>query len=282
LDKETCVRNRIVLTILVSSLLLGLSPLSAAPVITRGIDVFTTPADGRTFSDFSQHPIPAGFFCKNSKAFAGKVAYKGLPLATNPPGALSGADTIIERLDDAAFDDKGTAATRIQFRALSLVSIAPLKTACGAFHAYVTLVGKQRITTMNIIRTQENGGDFIAPLAVDARVTFIPVKPRANKAARKLELTRRFTFPATTVPWSLVPVQAKRSNPLAVDTNGDLAPDTVFSDTSNFLAGQSPNLLKTLYSTRCSCCPGETYCHADGGDDHCTTLVQCSNMQNCC
>jgi len=48
-DKETCVRNRTLLAMLVSSLLLGLSPASADPVIERGIDVFTTAGDGRTF-----------------------------------------------------------------------------------------------------------------------------------------------------------------------------------------------------------------------------------------
>ena len=90
------------------SLLLGLSPLGADPVIQRGIDVFTTAGDGRTFYDFSHNPIPAGFFCKGSKAFTGRVAFKGLPLTTEAPGQLWGADTVIERLDDAVFDDKGS------------------------------------------------------------------------------------------------------------------------------------------------------------------------------
>lgn len=98
---------------LVSSLLLGLSPLSANPVIQRGIDVFTTWGDGRTFYDFSYNPIPASFFCKGSKAFTGRVAFKGLPLATGEPGQLWGADTVIERLDDAVFNDKGVAVTRL-------------------------------------------------------------------------------------------------------------------------------------------------------------------------
>ena len=137
--------------------------------------------DGKTFYDFAQNPIPAGFFCKGSKAFTGRVAFKGLPLATETPGQLWGADTVIERLDDAVFDAKGIAMTRIQFRALSLVSIAPIKTACGAFHVYVSLGGQQRVTTMNILRTQEGGGNFVAPLAVDVRMTFIPVKPARQR-----------------------------------------------------------------------------------------------------
>ncbi|HEV2844712.1 MAG TPA: hypothetical protein VG477_07690, partial [Thermoanaerobaculia bacterium] len=81
-------RNRSILAALVCSLLLGLSPLAADPVIERGIDIFTTPADGTTYYDFANSPIPAGFFCKSSKVFTGRVAFKGLPLATGAPGQL--------------------------------------------------------------------------------------------------------------------------------------------------------------------------------------------------
>jgi hypothetical protein len=283
LDKETCVRNRIVLTILASSLLLGLSPLSADPIIQRGIDAFTTLGDGKTFFDFSHSPIPAGFFCKGSKAFTGRVAFKGLPLAVNPPGQLGKVDTIVERLDDAAFDDKGIAVTRVQFRALSLVSIAPIKTACGAFHIYVSLDGKQRVTTMNILRTQEGGGSFVAPIAVDARVTFIPVKPARNRGARQLELHRSFTFPAAPLPWSLLAGTAKRTGAVVVDTNGDLNPDALLSGTSNFLAGQSPNRLKAI-TGYCTCCPSDAgyTCHDANGEQHCTMITVCENSMNCC
>src|ERR1700709_824174 len=135
-------------------LLAGLSPLAADTVIHRGVDTFTTIADGNTYYDFARNPIPAGFFCKSSAAFTGRMTFKGLPLETGAPGQLHGADTVIERLDDATFDAIGRAVTRIQFRALSLVSIAPIKTSCGAFHVYVTLAGPQRVTTMHIDRTE--------------------------------------------------------------------------------------------------------------------------------
>ena len=141
-------RNRSILAALVCSFLLGLSALYADSTIQRGIDIFETRGDGKTFYDFAQSPIPAGFFCKGSKPFTGLVAFKGLPLTTGTPGQLWDTDTVIERLDDAVFDANGTATTRIQFRALSLVSIAPIKTGCGAFHVYVSLGGKQRVTTM--------------------------------------------------------------------------------------------------------------------------------------
>lgn len=274
-------RTRIVLPVLMLSLLLGFSPLSANPVIQRGIDVFTTAGDGRTYFDFSYSPIPAGFFCKGSKAFTDRVTFKGLPLTTAVPGQLWGSDTVVERLDDAVFDDKGVAVTRIQFRALSMVSIAPVKTSCGAFHVYVSLKGKQRVTTMSIVRTQEGGGSFTAPIAVDAQMTFIPVKPARNKGARKLELTRSFTFPGNPAPWSFVTgALGKGIGPMVVDTNGDLTPDTPLPGTSNFLPGQSPDhpwMLKGY----CSCCPG-TVCHDNDGELHCTTTTMCPGTQNCC
>lgn len=272
-------RNRTILAVLVASLLLGLSPLSADTVIQRGIDVFSTRGDGKTFYDFSQRPIPAGFFCQSSKPFTGRVEFQGLPLTTDPPGRLRSIDTVIERLDDAAFDDKGIATTRIRFQALSLVSIKPIKTACGAFHVYLSLGGKQRVTTMTILRTQENGGHFSAPLAVDVKMAFIPVKPARTKSARKLELPGRVTFPATRQPWSLKPDTVKSVSAMVIDANGDLTPETPISGTSNFLAGHSPE-----YSTidaSCSCCPQEV-CHADNGEQHCNYVSQCPGMQSCC
>jgi hypothetical protein len=265
------VRNRIVFMVLVSSLLLGLSPLSADSVIQRGFDVFTTVGDGKTFYDFSRNPIPAGFFCERSKAFTGRVEFKGLPLATQTPGALGGADTIIERLDNAAFDEKGVGVTRLRFRALSLVSSAPVKTACGAFHVYVSLAGKQRVTTMSILRTQEGGGTFTAPLAVDVRMTFIPVKPAQTRNTRKLELKADFTFPAHPLPWSFRSgVRAKKTGAV-VDTDGDLAPDTLISGTSNFAAGRSPELQWGWEN--CPSCATYT-CHSAGTEEeHCYSDV---------
>lgn len=263
-------RNRTVLIMLVSSLLLGLAPLSADSVVQRGVDVFTTAGDGRTFYDFSQNPIPAGFFCERSKVFTGRVEFKGLPLATKVPEALWGADTVIERLDNAAFDDQGVAVTRLRFRALSLVSTAPVKTTCGAYHVYVSLAGKQRVTTMRIVRTQEGGGHFIAPLAVDVRMTFIPVKPARVKAPRKLELMAGFTFPAQSLPWSFRSgVQAKKIGAAVVDTDGNLAPDTLVPGTSNFAAGRSPDRNPAAeWGENCPGCAVYT-CHTGSGHEHC-------------
>jgi hypothetical protein len=276
------------LTALAVALLAGLSPLAAMAadtVIHRGIDTFTTIADGNTYYDFASNPIPAGFFCKSSAAFSGRMTFKGLPLETGAPGQLHNADTVIERLDDAAFDAHGTAVTRIQFRALSLVSIAPIKTACGSFHVYVTLAGKQRETTMRIDRTEEKGGSFSAPLAVDARLSFIPVRPGRNKSARKLELVGNFTFPASPIPWSTTGRPgAKRIGSVLVDTNGDLTPDTLLFGGSNFAPGWSPNAPRTkvIQEKSCTVCEPQS-CHTDPatGKQHCTGPVTACYPYNC-
>lgn len=148
------------------------------------------------------------------------------------------------------------------------MSTAPVKTSCGAFHVYVSLDGQQRVTTMNILRTQEGGGNFVAPLAVDTRMTFIPVKPARNKSARKLELKASITFPASLIPWSFREgAVEKRIGRAVVDTNGDLAPDTPLPGTSNFSPGKSPDLTKALIGDG-SCACRET-CHAAEGHEHC-------------
>jgi hypothetical protein len=275
-DKEVCVRKRSVLGALVVSLLFGLSPLAADSTIQRGLDVFTTKAHGATYIDFAQNPLPAGFFCKSSAAFTGKVALKGLPLATAAPGQMWGADTLIERLDDAVFDASGTATTRIQFRALSMVSVAPIKTACGAFHVYVALAGKQRVTTMKIYRTEEGGGNFVAPLAVNGRVSFVPVKPGRNKDGRTLAVTKSFTFPAEPLPWSFQnSAREKRIGSVVVDTDGDQRPDTRLPGTSNFVAGQSPDRLSASKYFGDYCPPCTEYsCHEYNGETHCSYVTQ--------
>jgi hypothetical protein len=273
------VRNRGILLAALAVVLLA-APLAADTVIHRGVDTFTTTANGKTFYDFAKNPIPAGFFCKSSAPFTGRVTLKGLPLETGAPGQLHGADTVIERLDDATFDASGTAVTRIQFRALSLVSVSPVKTACGSYHVYVTLAGKQRVTTMRINQTQEGGGNFIAPLAVNARMTFIPVK--REKSARKLELNGSFTFPASPLPWSTTGgVNSKRLGSVLVDTDGDLTPDTAVSGSSNFWPGWSPDGLNRMTKACYVCEPAS--CHTDPATlkEHCTGPIYACNGAYC-
>ncbi len=217
--------------------------------IQNGIDVWHTPADGTSYVDFSKNPIPKGFFCNKSAAFTGRIFLQGRPLTTGTPGELGGADTIVQRLDDAAFDGSGVATTRIQLRALQLESMTPVKTACGDFHVQVSLSGPQPITQMKIIRETENGGRFEAPIQVRYRVSFFPTK---GAPTQRLDLVRSFTLaPAPNATWGAPETKrfATRANTLAVDTDGDQVPDTYLPKTSgNFQPGWTPAFEREMQS----------------------------------
>ncbi len=260
-------------------LLLGTSHLSSAdPSIKPGIDVFATLGGGSTYYSFSKNPIPAGFFCDSSTTFTGRVALKGLPVETGTPGQLQNTDTIVERLDEAVFDANGVAETRIQFRALSMVSIAPIKSSCGAFHVYITLDGKQPITKMRIYRSEAGGGSFRAPLAANVRLTFVPVR---GTSSRRLELKGSVRFPGKPIPWTFPNGKAlNEMGSAVVDTDGDLRPDTRLPGTSNFMAGVPPERLRSINAKECYCT-----CHEDSGEQHCTTAssdgMHCLPDYNC-
>lgn len=211
--------------------------LAADDVIVNGSDFWVTPADGRTFADFTQEPIPAGFFCAKSAPFTGRIAFKGVPLTTSE-GPLGKIDTVVQRLDDAHFNKRGVAATRIQMRALLLESIAPVKTACGSFRVKVRLEGVQPITRMRIERQGEDGGLFTTSLAVNVRMSFLPVSGRAKE---RLEVTRNIRFRPTVIPWSIRTADTpgfEKAGVLLIDTDGDSRPDTYLPGTSNFAAGK--------------------------------------------
>ncbi len=256
-------------------LLLGMSHLAFADSsIKPGIDVFTTVGRGYTSYDFAKKPVPAGFFCNSSAPFTSRVALRGLPLETGTPGQLRSTDTIIERLDEAVFDAHGRAETRIRFRALSMVSIDPIKTSCGAYHVYVTLDGKQPVTKMRIERSKQDGGSFRAPLSANVRLTFVPVKGDGNP--RKLELRGSVNFPGKPIPWSFPDGKVvKQMASAVVDTNGDLNPDTRLPATSNFAAGFLPDGLRSITGAGCYCT-----CHNNDGEMHCTAGWQCPEV-NC-
>lgn len=213
-------------------------PATAAPdIVYSGIDVWTTRGDGRTFTDFKFEPIPAGFFCANSAPFEGRITFQGVPIATGEGYELKRTDTIVHRLDDAMFDKRGRAATRIQVRALSLASMAPIQTSCGQFNVKTVLDGEQPVTRMRIFRENEKGGFFIAPLALTVKLLFTPVN-RPN--ARPLVLKQNVRFNNNTPqPWSGEAGGRAfvHETPVKVDTDGDGTPDTSLPGTSNFAAG---------------------------------------------
>jgi hypothetical protein len=274
--------KRICLCALVFASLLAL-PVLAAPVdrIDNGIDVWWTAGDGTTFVNFANQPIPKGFFCPRAEAFKGRVVLQGRPLATANPGELGGADTVVQRLDDATFDKSGVATTRIQLRALQLESVAPIKTSCGEFNVHVGLDGQQPITKMRIIRETDNGGRFVAPIRVNFKMTFTPA---GGISARRLELAQGFQLlPAPNATWGEARPKHSSARPavLMVDSDGDQVPDILLPKSSgNFLIGvtraggglfyhRPGGLAKDLDPVACD--EGTTVNYGDYGDYGCHT-----------
>lgn len=252
--------------------LLAVPAMAGSGVIDNGIDIWYTPGDGTSWENFESDPIPADFFCSGSEAFTGQIVWKGAPLVTSPPDALGSADTIIRRLDDAVFDRQGVAETRIQFAALSLVSVQPIRTSCGFFDARATLAaGEQPVTNMRIVRDRKGGGYFEAPLALQARLSFTPVQRRSS---RRLEIVRTVTFlPEGEFLWSRQPREGdalKLKGFVLVDTDGDRQADTFIPGTSrNFFPNgpaarslQTPD--KAVTGCQGGCHAGDTSCHCSG------------------
>jgi hypothetical protein len=253
-----------VFMIVAFALLLAVPTFAADRILANGIDLWVTPGDGTTFADFSKEVIPAGFFCNGSEPFTGRVVLKGVPIASG--GAVGQADTIVQRLDNATFNKRGVATTRIQMRAMQFESVAPFKTSCGLFKARLTLDGEQPLTTMRIVRDNEKGGRFFAPIAVNVKLSFEPVGRVATEA---LELRKQLRFPpALNQEWSInrAPVKPALTGFVKVDTDSDGVLDTFLPGISNFAAGRSSAPRKLIQQ--------QQPCHTADEGQHCPYSCQ--------
>jgi hypothetical protein len=202
-------------------LILGFALLVAVPGfaidrVAPGFDTWVTRGDGSTYYDFSAHPIPAGFFCKDSEPFTGRIAFAGVPIK-----GADGADTLVERIDEAVFDRNGLASTRVQVRGLSLVGTAPITTSCGQFTVRATLSGGvQPLTNLVIRKTEENAGTFESRLALEVKLTFQRVGSALSDPSLTMEDKILFNVP-TTAPWVALPQNEGVACFAVVDLNGD-------------------------------------------------------------
>lgn len=267
--------------------LLAAPAVTAGPTIERGADLWVTPPDGSSFTSFHLEPLPRGFFCAGSEPFTGKIEFKGAPLATQPVDLLGRTDTIVERLDDAYFDEHGVATTRIQLRALSLVGIEPLRNECGAFNVSMTLAGEQPTTTMTIVKTHERGGIYHAPLSLNVRITFTPVA-----GGQALSVEKRVDLgPAPGARWQLAerdeqPIRRFIGRPFVqVDTDGVAGTDLFLPLRSNFRAVTRDGVrsasgalatCETQLAVEADSTCNDPNCHESISSSHCTCDGGCT------
>ncbi len=241
-------------------------PAVADDMITSGADLWQTAGSGATFSSFDDDPIPAGFFCEDSPAFTGKIVLEGAPLTTEPPGVLGYIDTVVHRLDDTTFDADGVAKTRVQLMAMSLVSPEPVDVGCDRpFNVAVSLDGEQPTTEMRIYREDEEGGHYLAPLALRVKSVFTPVggdDSERRVISRFIELgAAKHSYWATTDR-----VGEVDGKPVLVDTDGDGVADSAMPGPSNFRTGVLPATTAQGPSTPPKCRAGEcpyASCHCN-------------------
>jgi len=238
--KRTCI-FRITLTITALAFV-ALPALAFDPVIEHGSDIWQTRPDGTTMITFDKDPLPVDFFCTGSQPFLGRVVMHGVPLATLPEGALGQTDTIVQRLDNAVFDESGVATTRIQITAIHLQSVQPVRTACGAFQLDMTLTeGEQPVGEMRIVRQGANYGYYETDLGLNFTLTFHPV----DREGPALEIARSMHFPQNRSFWASQPGEGgvRFTGFVDVDTDGNGEADT-------FIPGTSSNFAPGWYGSR--------------------------------
>jgi len=225
--------------LLIAALVLIAAPAFAVlePVIENGSDIWQTQPDGTSVVKFEADPLPADFFCTGSQPFDGRIVMGGVPLATEPAGALGPTDTIVQRLDNAVFDTNGVAVTRLQVRAIQLASVQPFRNSCGAFDVHVSLAdGEQPIGEMRIVRQGAGFGFYEADVALNVKITFTPIDHRGET----LEIVRHVDFPANRNFWTRRPGQGgvQHDGFVRVDTDSNGEADTFIPGTSrNFAPG---------------------------------------------
>ena len=154
--------------------------------IAPGIDLFTTPANGSTFDNFSTNPIPAGFFDPGSLPFNGTVVFGGQALG----GPFGPTDTIVRRNGSVNLPGPGSSASvPIEIVALSLQSVQPITVNYSSgpaeqwnVHVCLSDVVPQPTGPMTITAGCPNeGGTFSSRLMVCPRLIFDRIGPPGTR-----------------------------------------------------------------------------------------------------
>ncbi len=179
----------------------------------------------------------------------------------------------MHRFDDAFFDAKGTAYTRVQVRAPAFESLKPVETLCGNFDVTVTLDGEQPITKMQILRDSTEGGRFFSPISVIVKLNFVAADGSKHEP---LVISRRLDFKAMdNGRWTESPAKHNlvAKSFLLVDTNADGDPDTYLPGTSNFIASAGEPVAPGQKAQSIIQQPSDCHCeYATCGHQHCITV----------
>lgn len=256
-------RSRFGLVVL--ALLLTL-PAAGLDRIPPGFDLWVTPADGTSYTDFAAHPIPAGFFCPGSAAFTAKVVMRGRPMSKE----LGAIDTVVERLDEGVFDAKGHATVRLRLKAIQLESLKPIQTSCGEFQLRAHLDGEQPITSMVVTKTSAEAGFLRSSLALNLRLEFVPV--RGKGAVLSLRQSVSFSSSAP-IPWVNVPYAKYTTNAAWVDTTGDGKADAQIPLGGTFQVGYNDDLSIAYWEGHCQV--------SEGTCDENHNVVACPPYESC-
>lgn len=197
---------------------------SDAKEVAAGFDYFETTA-GTRFRFAEEFTIPADFFDKGSRPYAGWVAFKGTPIGSFRDQKTDRADTVVERKQSAAFSQRSRGSTiPIQVVALSLESVQPIKVQVGkeqqSWKVRVELSpSRPSEGTMTISSRGDKGGVFSSTFVVYPLYTFTR---ESDGAERKLDVgamkwkessIAKITLRTTAAPWS-------RSVPSSVSVAG--------------------------------------------------------------
>jgi hypothetical protein len=259
--------QRIVKCALVLGALLATSA-AAQPTIVHGVDVFQTSTGSPTFVDFSTNPIPADFFCPGSSPFSGQIAFKGVPLATVPPGVAANGDTVVERLADGVFAG-GSTTIPVVVRALRLTGVSNLDVFCPgvgttAWRVDTCLCGPQPTTQITVKVDQSCGcGHFSGKLQLNVCVTFTNVATGAVVGPIKQGITLNIV----NMPWCPNPGPGEPviAGSFDVETKCNGQPDLRLPGTTNFYPGwDCGNQVVDCWTQYASL----THCHDGPSADH--------------
>ncbi|MBX3394745.1 MAG: S8 family serine peptidase [Phycisphaerae bacterium] len=211
--------------------------------IPPGEDCWITPC-GTSLYEFSDYPIPAGFFDPGSEPFTGSVILGGLPIGP------FGTDTIVRRVSDLCFSEPLPSADSvpIEIVALSLQSCAPITVNYNGggtqqWHVAVGLsVVPAPLGIMTVTKTTANGGTFDTAFFIQPRFTFTQAGNPGNVRVLDTGLSgiSVMQLDGTGMPWAITPaIPVSACSPGFVPGIGD--GDTCCSEQCHSSYGTAPH-----------------------------------------